>query len=474
MIRRGQSFSGRERNCVFLNTESGRWADISGITGLDLADDGRAMALTDWDEDGDLDIWVANRTGPRIRFMKNNVQTNNHFLQLRLIGSERNRDAIGARLEVQLADGKPPLVRSLNAGGGFVSQSSKWLHFGVGQVNDVQHVAVRWPDGDREVLTGFKVDRRYAIIRTPDGSRVEDRTRTRAVHLVSTPISPKQAGTARVVLTRRLPLPPLEYETQHGLRLALEAPSGKPWLINVWASWCASCVAELAELSAHEQDLRKRGLSIVALRADMLATQPPKHATSTERGRPVIDDLSFPFELGVALPDTLKELTLLLGSAIFREQLPLPASFLVDERGHVAVIYKGRLTIEQLVSDLELVKQSSTALADAFPFAGRSAIDLFPMTAVDVARAYEEGGYFDDAEQEMVRYLVKTRRAVSAKTLSPTKEVKAELERTYLNLALMLRRQGRHDESTAVLQQAIKSFPENQRFRSESRKPIGF
>ena len=84
------------------------------------------------------------------------------------------------------------------------------------------------------------------------------------------------------------------------------------------------------------------------------------------------------------------------------------------------VVYKGRVTMDQLLSDLQLIEKPSNDLAVAFPFRGRNGIDLFPMTAVDIAQAYEEGGYFDDAEQELVRYLVKTRRALAAQTIKPT------------------------------------------------------
>ena len=61
MIDSGKAFSGNERNCVFLNTRDGRFADISAGSGLDFPDDGRAIAVTDWDQDGDLDLWISNR-----------------------------------------------------------------------------------------------------------------------------------------------------------------------------------------------------------------------------------------------------------------------------------------------------------------------------------------------------------------------------------------------------------------------------
>ena len=64
LLREGHSFSGHERNCVFLNDSGNRFSDISAVSGLDFPDDGRGVSVTDWDHDGDLDVWLANRTGP--------------------------------------------------------------------------------------------------------------------------------------------------------------------------------------------------------------------------------------------------------------------------------------------------------------------------------------------------------------------------------------------------------------------------
>ena len=79
MIRRGMSFSGRERNRCFLNLRQGEFADVSAASGLDLVDDARGTALVDWDQDGDLDIWLSNRTSPSVRLMRNNLSGQESF-----------------------------------------------------------------------------------------------------------------------------------------------------------------------------------------------------------------------------------------------------------------------------------------------------------------------------------------------------------------------------------------------------------
>ena len=137
MLANGRSLSGRERNCCFLNTRSGKFADISAVSGFDFPDDTRGVTVTDWDQDGDLDIWLTNRTAPRVRFLRNNYSSGLNSVLLKLQGVKSNRDGIGSRVELDLGSGRRKLVRTLRAGEGYLGQSSKWLHFGLGAATDV-------------------------------------------------------------------------------------------------------------------------------------------------------------------------------------------------------------------------------------------------------------------------------------------------------------------------------------------------
>ena len=168
LIKSGRAFSGHERNCCFLNTGVARFANISAISGFDFPDDGRALALTDWDQDGDLDVWVGNRSGPQVRFLNNETNNGHHYLAVRLEGRECNRDAIGARVEVVAKGGgrgergerrgpnthlstfdpqPQTLIKTLRAGDSYLGQSTKWLHFGLGDVDEIDELVVVWPGG---------------------------------------------------------------------------------------------------------------------------------------------------------------------------------------------------------------------------------------------------------------------------------------------------------------------------------------
>ena len=71
LVTEGYSWSGQERNVAFLNTRDGRFANVSQISQTNFKDDGRALGIVDWDQDGSLDLWYRNRTAPRLRVMRN-------------------------------------------------------------------------------------------------------------------------------------------------------------------------------------------------------------------------------------------------------------------------------------------------------------------------------------------------------------------------------------------------------------------
>ena len=59
----GKSWSGKEKHCCFLNIPGKPFADISIVSGINFADDGRGIAVVDWDHDGRQDFWVSAQFG---------------------------------------------------------------------------------------------------------------------------------------------------------------------------------------------------------------------------------------------------------------------------------------------------------------------------------------------------------------------------------------------------------------------------
>ena len=162
--RLGHSFGGQQRNRLFLGTGPNQFADYSNSSGLDFLDDARAVAHTDWDGDGDIDIVVSNRTAPRLRILLNQLKGENAYIKIRLFGRESNRDAIGARVEIKLKNQPLRLVKTVTAGSGRMAQSSKTLHFGLGKDAEVEQVIVYWPNGRRQTFDSLKSQMMYRIV----------------------------------------------------------------------------------------------------------------------------------------------------------------------------------------------------------------------------------------------------------------------------------------------------------------------
>ena len=360
MMREGRSFSGREKNCLFINTggsplANGRFADVSSVSGLDFPDDGRAIAMVDWDQDGDLDMWISNRSAPRLRLMRNEDASENHFLMFRLEGNGKttNRDGIGARVEILLGEDSSKvvrLIRTLRGGEGFLAQSSKWLHFGLGSEQNILSVNVDWPGGERETFSGVQADRRYRLVQgkgTADA--VQDGNRKQEL-VVAPQLPAKRTQSARIPMIDLLSVPDNAFEGFDGRKQQLMDRRGKPMLVTFWSSDCPHCQKELEALSQGYQDLQSEGLEVIALSVDELS-DPEKGA---DRARQMVMENKYPFVVGKATAQMAAAFQILhnLQIAIHR-QLPLPSSFLIDEYGRLAVIYKGPVTVAQVSSDLE-------------------------------------------------------------------------------------------------------------------------
>jgi tetratricopeptide (TPR) repeat protein len=155
-VREDYSWSGHEPNVLHVRRK-GRCFDFSGISGLDFAEDGRAFAVGDFDGDGRPDVLLKSRLGPQLRVLQNNCAGANHSVAFRLTGTKSNRDAVGAKVEV---DGQ---TKWLEAGSGFLSQHSKTLLFGLGEQNSIKHVRITWPSGAVQEFSDLTCGCVYAV-----------------------------------------------------------------------------------------------------------------------------------------------------------------------------------------------------------------------------------------------------------------------------------------------------------------------
>ena len=151
-----------EPKLMFRNTGHGIFQNVSEQLGSDfqLPRVSRGAAIADFDNDGDLDILVSNNGQPP-QLLRNDGGNANHWLQIFLIGTRSNRDAVGARVKVTVGD----LVLYDERKGGMSYQSAQdpRLHFGLGQRRTVEEVEIKWPSGALTKLTNLKSDQIFAI-----------------------------------------------------------------------------------------------------------------------------------------------------------------------------------------------------------------------------------------------------------------------------------------------------------------------
>ena len=100
LIRSDVSWSGYERNVLYLNNHDGTFSEVSGAVGLDFPDDSRSFVLADLDHDGRLELILKNRNAPQLRLLHSVAKDLGHSIAFRLRGTKSNRDAIGAAVTV--------------------------------------------------------------------------------------------------------------------------------------------------------------------------------------------------------------------------------------------------------------------------------------------------------------------------------------------------------------------------------------
>ncbi len=358
LMREGMSWSGREANCVFLNLDGEQFSDVSGISGANFKDDARGIALVDWDFDGALDAWVKNRSAPQVRFLRNRLAGSNGYLALRLRGTKTNRDGIGARVEVALKDrGSSRLIRTLHAGDGYLSQSTRWLHFGLGAAKEIERLVVRWSGGETETFEGVVPNGHYQLV---EGSGVANPwtppKRTLALRAQNVEIPPASEK-VRIVMAARPPMPPQDYLSlaKEPQRLHPSNDEGRSMLLNLWASTCGPCLIEMKEFTRRQAEFEELGIDVLALSVDLEADH--------ESALSMLERIDWPFEAGFATADLLDTLDVIQRSSLMRRRrLPLPTSFLVTADGEISVIYKGPLEVDQLFEDVGLAQAEGAEL----------------------------------------------------------------------------------------------------------------
>ncbi len=145
-----RTWSGYQKKKLFRNLGNGSFKDIAADAGIDNNLDGRGIGVADFDNDGRLDLVQTNADQPLLLY-HNITEKPGNWIELKLIGTRSNRDAIGAR--VRLEAGGFSLIREVDGGNGYAGQSTRRVHFGLGGASRIDSLQIKWPSGATETVT---------------------------------------------------------------------------------------------------------------------------------------------------------------------------------------------------------------------------------------------------------------------------------------------------------------------------------
>ncbi len=440
LLHENKSFSGRETNNAFLNCgDGGPFADVSTAIGWDFADDARAIGLIDYDQDGDLDLFVTNRTAPRVRLLQNNLKSDASFLALHLTGNGKTtpRDAIGARVAVHLKDQAIPSLRTLHAGQSFLSQSSRWLHFGLGKDATIEKIIVHWPGAKPQTFTNIQPNQFLHL--TQGSNTATTRSKPAPNILKASPQTlPPVTSLARIIPPAGNAVPDLP--TADGKTLAFKTTT----LISLWSRTCPHCRQELTTRAKEFQKLQTSGINLILFATD----QEPRAQCDA-----YLKSIGSTFPAEMASPQAVEMLDALQASIVdLWIPIPVPSSFLVSAEDELLAIYRGPVTTNQVITDARLATATPLQRRNAgTPFTGRWVGAPDPATPQRTTTQLLQRARPDLA----ITYL---KSALAKPFVKGTKINRAD---NLLLLGQLLGQQARPSEAISPLKEARKLLPED-------------
>lgn len=165
----GRNGSFAQLSQIFYNDHGRRFQDVSDVCGPYFLEPrvARGTAIADYDRDGDSDMAVSHLNSDAV-LLQNQTAECGRWLRVELIGIESNRDGIGATIQIDLGD--RVLVRSIQAGGSYLSCDDRPVLIGLGSLDKVRELTVIWPGGRRESWRDLDANT-LCLLRERDGRR---------------------------------------------------------------------------------------------------------------------------------------------------------------------------------------------------------------------------------------------------------------------------------------------------------------
>jgi peroxiredoxin len=343
------SFSGFERNHLFLNQNGQQFVDVSAISGLDNIADSRGFAIWDYDRDGWQDIALVNANTPLLNVYHNEIGSLGHdenhsggkMIAVRLLGGNRQaqtsvefapRDGYGALVTVSL--GSLEIKREHRCGEGFAAQNSSTMIVGIGERDYAQSVTVRWPSGREQsiehVMAGTLLT---AVENSADSAEASGFRVARYVLAAPTGSDSLTQGNG-----------PDKKQT-----FDLRGTAGESAALRMYttmATWCEVCKKHLPQLEHLRSAFASEDLAMYGVPIDPIESRTDLQSY-TQRYQP-----AYRLLLDMA-DDERTEFQRLVRRQIKPDVLP--CALVTDERGHVLAVFRGVPTasdIGQILSEL--------------------------------------------------------------------------------------------------------------------------
>jgi hypothetical protein len=149
-------------NSLYRNLGNLTFADESATAGASFTAPAphRGAAFGDFNNDGKIDIAVTVLNSPP-ELLINRTSNHNHWIILKLVGVQDNRDGLGTKVKITTAHGSQYNVA--NTAVGYNSSSDKRVHFGIGEATVIDKIELSWPTGVKQILTNVKADQVLTI-----------------------------------------------------------------------------------------------------------------------------------------------------------------------------------------------------------------------------------------------------------------------------------------------------------------------
>jgi tetratricopeptide (TPR) repeat protein len=470
LIRADATWSGYERNVLYLNNGDGTFSDVSGVAGADFLEDSRTFALADFDHDGRVEVALKNRNGPQLRLLKNVMPQLPPAIAFRLQGKKSNRDAIGAVVTIETNAGRQD--RFVQAGSGFLAQHSKEVVFGLGESKGPIKAKIRWPSGFEQRIEDLPANHRIWIEEESPPVRMEafaSPAKRGEANVVSSSGRAEQLPTqVETWLLVPVAAPDLSFSNSQGKPALLSAWRGKPVLLHFGSDELPDWEGQLASFQKVHDRWLGEGLQLILVNV----------AEARVTG-------GWTFPVVTAPPELVAVYNLLYGRIFDRHRdMSLPTAFLIDAQGNIAKIYQGGLGLDHVDKDFrQIPKTAAERMARGLPFAGVSETYEVGRNYLSFGSVFYERGYLEQAEaffrlaekEEPAAaeplyalgsvYLEQQKRKEARecfeRTLRSAANYPATLPNAWNNLGILAAREGNTDEAIGFFQKALEINPDH-------------